>query len=761
MAIAVEETVLGGLGDGGGDSFLLTSWTPGANELVLVAVAQRDESIAISVAGNGLTFVEIANVDNTQSQCGIALFRAMGASPSVGQITVTVTGNTKPVSAVAMRFSGTDTSGTNGSGACEASATDAGPAIDDANMKVDITTLTNNAWAFACGTHRNKVFTVPGGETSISINNTQGTGGDITVCSCWYELVASAGLVTVGADGDLSGAIDWCIIAVSIKPAGATTTTTTTTTTSISGPPSSRPRYVAQPTVEIISHAGIQYTPDATGIKYSNHYSEEGSGFGYLTFTLQRRIGYNYEDIGFGYQVKLRKGIRNILFDGTITKIDEAHGDQGDQITINCVGWNSLLGFERLNFVLSDTRLNRWIGSETESGSFLPQKFDVNTSWNSTNGLQFKPRRSVDFEVDDYTYTRYTFEFEEVAARVTYDYDVALPGSWPGKLEVIDSAGTVLHSVSATESGTKDITISTGSYVEIRFYVTDAGENTAEDDTIYARLTNVLIYSTRDTVDTARVAKTIVDHMATNFGLSPDTYKLLPTGFTLPQAAFDTDQTPAEILEWCAKFGGSGYAPIAWGMELNDKRRMFVELQDTSTLKYIIPRQAALSATVSGDWGTSYQKVYTVIQDEAGQTTRSATSSDTDQMDNLGGMYRKEALLLGQITSAQATQAIAYGLSESAKPKTTSSFSVSSPIQTPSGAEVPIDEIKAGGMVEIPDLRAREATIVPDDLRHGFTTFMLIGVEIDLDSHTATLIPAGDTANFQRYMAALSQVAGL
>lgn len=218
MAIVVEETVIGSITSG--DSVTLTSWTPGANELILLAVAQRDETISISVSGNGLTWVEILNVNNAQAQCGISLWRTMGASPSTGSITVTVTGNLKPVVCVATRFSGVDTSGTNGSGAVEVSASDAGPpATDDANMKVNITTLTNNAFAFGCGSHRNQNFTTPTGETTISINNTAGTGGDVTKCSTWYESVPIASTVTVGANGDLAGAIDWAIIAVSIKPA--------------------------------------------------------------------------------------------------------------------------------------------------------------------------------------------------------------------------------------------------------------------------------------------------------------------------------------------------------------------------------------------------------------------------------------------------------------------------------------------------------------------------------------------------------------
>jgi len=216
VVIAVEQTVTGSTTTG---NVTLTSWTPVANELVLLFIAQRNEAIAPSVSGNGLTWVEVANVDNVQGQNGVSVWRAMGSSPSTGSITVTLTGNTFPAFAVACRFSGVDTGGTNGSGAVENSGTADGPAVDDNDMQVSVTTLTDNAWAIAVGTYRNNTFTVPGDQTGISTGNLVGSGGDTTTCSVWYKAVATAGSTTLGGTDCLSGAADWCCIAVSVKPA--------------------------------------------------------------------------------------------------------------------------------------------------------------------------------------------------------------------------------------------------------------------------------------------------------------------------------------------------------------------------------------------------------------------------------------------------------------------------------------------------------------------------------------------------------------
>ena len=183
-----------------------------------MAVAQRDETRAVSVSGNGLTFVQVSDVNNIQSQNGIALFRAMGSSPTTGSITVTITSNNYPVAVRAIRYSGVDTSGTNGSGAVEQLATNQGPSSDNRNMKTAISTLSSGAWAFGVGVHRSATFTVPPGETAVGSTLTAGSGGDTTRLSAWYEITAAPATATVGADNDLSANNDWTMIVVSLKP---------------------------------------------------------------------------------------------------------------------------------------------------------------------------------------------------------------------------------------------------------------------------------------------------------------------------------------------------------------------------------------------------------------------------------------------------------------------------------------------------------------------------------------------------------------
>ena len=216
-APVVEASVVGSTADQA--SFTLTSWTPAADELVLVGVACRASAPTTPVvSGNGYSsFTQVATVVNVQTQFSLWLFRALTTgTPSTGSLTVTSTGNTKPMSAIAARISGVATGGTNGADAVEASATDAGPDPDDDDMLSSITTLSANSMVVAVGSSRLRDFTVPAHETAIQINNAAGSGGDQTKIHMWYEVAVSAGSTQLGDLADLSSDSDWAMILASI-----------------------------------------------------------------------------------------------------------------------------------------------------------------------------------------------------------------------------------------------------------------------------------------------------------------------------------------------------------------------------------------------------------------------------------------------------------------------------------------------------------------------------------------------------------------
>lgn len=509
---------------------------------------------------------------------------------------------------------------------------------------------------------------------------------------------------------------------------------------------------------------------DAYNVNYSSHYSSEGSGFGFLSFSLRRKYGINYSDIGFAYSIRLTKGLKLFLFYGIITKIEE---NNDDTLQVNAVGKNTLLSFDILNFILSDGRVNRWVTACTPRGSYRPDKFDHSLSWTeilnegaedeeelSFDGIEIKPRRSVEYNEDDFYYIRYRFEFGETARRLKGTYKVAFPNNWPGEVTILDANANVLQTFNVSGNGTLNLALdsaSSGNFVEIRFTVTTAGLNTAEENTVYFRLYDILVMSITDTtVDALDVVTIVAAHMRDNYGFSSDLSHLDFIGFPLPQAAFDGDVPLNEVINEVAQYGDINLNPLAWGVIMDDTDRMFLETQDLTTVVYKIENADELS--VVGDLMESFQKVYGKYTDTLGQEQRSSVYSATAQIAALGGLYKKSVLSFdSDVTQTQANQALQLALIENKEPKISTDFSIKEYIQLPMGGIVPIEEIRAGGIIQIPTLRAAETKLL-EDKRKGFYSFQLAKVEVDLDSGNATLTPAENKSGFEKYMETLRRM---
>lgn len=508
---------------------------------------------------------------------------------------------------------------------------------------------------------------------------------------------------------------------------------------------------------------------DASGTTYSNHYSPEGSGFGFLSFSLRRKYGINYSDIGFAYEIRLTKGLKVFLFNGIITKIEE---NNDDTLQVSAVGKNTLLSFDILNFVLSDGRVNRWVTACNPRGSYRPDKFDHSLNWTeilnegaideeelSFDGIELKPRRSVDYNEDDFYYIRYRFEFGETARRLKGTYKVALPNNWPGEVTILDANANVLQTFNVSGNGTLDLALdsaSSGNFVELRITVTTAGLNTAEENTVYFRLYDILVMSTTVVVDAADVATIVAGHMRDNYGFSSDLSHIDTIGFELPQAAFDGDVPLNDIINEVAQYGDSNLNPLAWGVFMDDTDRMFLEVQDLSTVVYKIENADELS--VAGDLIESFQKVYGKYTNTLGQEQRSSIYSATPQIAALGGLYKKSVMEFDRdVTQVQAEQALQLALVENREPKISTDFSIKEYIQLPMGGIIPIEEIRAGGIIQIPTLRAAETKLL-EDKRKGFYSFQLAKVEIDLESGNATLTPAENKSSFEKYMELLKRI---
>jgi hypothetical protein len=510
-------------------------------------------------------------------------------------------------------------------------------------------------------------------------------------------------------------------------------------------------------TTNPISNREYRLSDDYGRQWFSAYAPGEASGFGYLTWKCRRRVGHDYPDLGHGFPVVMRKGPFRVLFSGQIVRITETSGSGGDEIEIWALGWVHVAKADTYNHIYCDTRWAQWVSSEIPSGSFRPDRFD----WDTNNRLYFKPRRGVDYDENDYTRLRYTFQFGEVATRFVASYDIALPGSWPGKLEVRDSGGNVLWSKAVTEEGTIDVTTSgSPTYFEVRFYCTDAGENTAEDDTVYGKLTGVKVFSVNvSTLDAKVIADDIVDLLSVEgHGLSSDTTKVESPGRVLEPCFFDTDMSLTDVMNHVCQFGDSNDVPLVWGVMMDDTRRLFLEPMDLTNVPYVIsPHRAELSR--GGDWSESIQKAYGIYTDSEGNVSRTVDMVSQDVIDDLGGYYRRQGVQIsGTASGAFALEAVGFWLCEHDEPITSGRFTVKGGVRKPDGRFVPFDEVQPGGLMQVEEWRAHEATLTPNDYRDNVTTHPLSGVKVDEDALQVELIPRFTDNLFERYMAVISKL---
>ena len=108
-------------------SYTTASITPSANQLVLAFIFNRAATGSVNtvptLSGNGLTWVEIANVQSSFAGQTASLFRALG-SPSAGVVTIDFNAVSQDRCGWSINeFNNVDRTGTNGSGAVVQSVT--------------------------------------------------------------------------------------------------------------------------------------------------------------------------------------------------------------------------------------------------------------------------------------------------------------------------------------------------------------------------------------------------------------------------------------------------------------------------------------------------------------------------------------------------------------------------------------------------------------------------------------------------------------
>lgn len=177
MAISASALTTGGSGTNG-TGFTTASVSPGSNRLLLLGVGFSGVDASGSfpsctISGNGLTWELVASQVSWAEGANwyniTRVYRAMGASPSSGAITITFGATADSAGWTLLELDGVNTGGTNGSAAVVQSAS--AEATSGSNVTA---TATLGAFASAANATVGIVSSANGGGTAVS--HTPGTG---------------------------------------------------------------------------------------------------------------------------------------------------------------------------------------------------------------------------------------------------------------------------------------------------------------------------------------------------------------------------------------------------------------------------------------------------------------------------------------------------------------------------------------------------------------------------------------------------------
>lgn len=216
-------------------NYTTASVTPAANKLILLITAQsRNTATACtsndisSVTGNSLTWVAVNKQcfsDAGAPTYTVEIWRTMGASPSTGTINFDVSASTQINAAWAVvECSGTDTSGTNGSGAIVQSAINLVEPGTSLTVTLGAFGSANNATLGAFGIADNIAITPGSGFTELVEELVSDGGNDLglqvqwrndndtTVDASWSSIDAGGVAIEIKAAAtaaDTSGEVLW------------------------------------------------------------------------------------------------------------------------------------------------------------------------------------------------------------------------------------------------------------------------------------------------------------------------------------------------------------------------------------------------------------------------------------------------------------------------------------------------------------------------------------------------------------------------
>ena len=267
------------------------------------------------------------------------------------------------------------------------------------------------------------------------------------------------------------------------------------------------------------------------------------------------------------------------VFEGQIGDLDRALQRNTEGIKIKVVGyWGSILMTRRWRKRWADIRINEEYWAKVVGTSSVADFLNISRG---DNDVRMVPQAGVDWTNGDAVSLRYEMPTGQIVKRAKFTFDFK-EGAQAWKVAFVsdpDGSPTEEWVVSADSTGSQDFTLGDQSLAVEIILTSLATQTVPADNSVYAEITNLTVYSETGAIDLTEIAK---DVRAEFTDLSSDETEIDSNTLSLVPFIADRFPTAADILIEAASYGDSSQNRWAVGVLASEftsdnKPLLFVE----------------------------------------------------------------------------------------------------------------------------------------------------------------------------------------
>jgi hypothetical protein len=443
-----------------------------------------------------------------------------------------------------------------------------------------------------------------------------------------------------------------------------------------------------------------------------------GGLYGQAALRVQRDVTRAWQVAG-GQRVVIRNGLA-VVYEGFIPQIGYGVGQGAEQYRrIQAAGaTGQIMSAWGINKMWADNRLTEdvWV---KQTGNAGDEKHTVDR----LGRIRFTPKAVAQVS-GEVCRIRYTAPTGQTVKRVTCSYGLA-EGANQYTLRMVDNVGaSVLWSVTATGTGTQDVTLGTPRQViDLEFYASGSFTPSA-DGTEYGQVSSVVVYTETGSINLTEIAK---DVRAIVTDLNSDETQVGSNTLSLVPFITSGRETAAAILSRAAQAGDSSYNSWYWDLLESDAATTpnggpvlrVAQYPALTDYDYAVRLDDPLldgALEIVKDFDGIRNWIVVRYRSETGADTYITPDDDanlTDATSVAAYGHREIVLDAGQVSSTIATNYARRYLAAYKDPRfyVSGAVTVRGWINAKNGQRIPASEIKAGKRLRVLNFLADESGV--------------------------------------------------